>query len=360
MRIRILSGVSIAALLFTAGVTNAAPRYIAGTGGVLNPSVTLNFERGPIAVRAIGEADGTATTVTTVGNPFTIPAGAQEISGMQERAFPTFAFVAQNSFDYATTQPFSERLEPGQGAAAAGPIAFCPPQADPNPLNGNLACTAFTNPGTGNYTIRIGIDQRPGGVAFGGTLRLARNITNSNVWFGKPPFLPLGNTTGMQRVSKQPNSAVDLWTPGQENFAFNTNINDKGPQYSAMLTPLGKIASLTAGPFPPTGVNDPVDRGWGFKMTTGVVTGSDDYPPLGTATPFFLFGTTGDDTVTPGGEIRNIVLIGGGVSLSGASGSLFNRIQVLDMSLAVPEPVQMGGLAAGALGLLALAWVRRR
>ncbi len=369
MRVGILStvvGLSSAVLL-TASVTNAAPRYISGTGGVLNPSTGSSpFERGPIQVSAIGEADGTATNATSVGNPFTVPMGAIEIAGHQERAFPTFAFVVQNSFDYATTQPFSERLEPGAGAAAAGPINFCPPQADPDPLNGNLACTAFTAPGTGNYTVRIGIDQRrdgggtPLGVAFGGTLRLARNITNSNVWFGKPPFLPLGNTTGMQRASKQPNSAVDIWTPGQENFGFNTNGNVKGPQYSVMLTPSGKAASVTAGPFPATGTDDPPDRGWGFKMTTGAVTGSDVYPPLGGATPFFFFASTGNDTVTPSGEIRNIVLIGGGVSLSGASGSLFNRVQVLDIAMVVPEPAQAGGLAAGLAGILALAWARRQ
>lgn len=372
-RIGILGAVAgCSALLLTASVSNAAPRYISGVGGVLNPSVSAgNYERGPIKVSALGVADGTATNVTTVANPFTIPINALNIDGQQLRAFPTFAFVAQNSFSYMTTQPFSERLEPGGGAAAAGAINFCPPQGDPDPLNGNLACTAFNNPGVGNYNARIGIDQRrttttmgapgaPIGVAFGGTLRLARNIINSNVWFGKPPFLALGNTTGMQRVSKQPNSAVDLWTPGQENFGFNTNVNDKGPQYSAMLTSQGKILSLTAGPFAPTGSNDPVDRGVGFKMTTGVVSGSDIYPPIGASTPFYFFQSTGDDTVTPGGEIRNIVLIGGGFALSGASGSLFNRVQVLDIAMVVPEPAQAGGLAAGLVGIIALAWMRRR
>lgn len=361
-----LSG--LAAALIAGGQAEAAPRYMGGVGGIANASVSGSntWERGPFQVSTIVANDSPLTNMTAPGNAFTIPIGALGISGMQLRSFPSFVFVAQNSFSYMTSQPNAERLQNGQGAAAAGPINFCPPQADPNPLNGNLACGDWQNPGVGNYEIRMGIDRRrtgggtPIGGAFGGTLRLARNVTSSNVWFAKPPFLPLGNTTGTQRVSKQPNSAIDTWTPGRTNFAFGTNVNAKGPQYSAMLTAMGKIATLTpSGPFPPTGVNDPVDRGWGFKMTTGVISGSDESPALGTGTPFFSFITTGNDTVTTGGQVRNIVLVGGGIALSGASGSLFERIQILDVVMAVPEPATMAGLGMGLAALLAFARARR-
>lgn len=365
---RLLAVGGAVAALIASGNAQAAPRYMGGVGGVQNASVAgaNTWERGPIRVSTMVANDAAGTTMTAVGNAFTIPVGAFGISGMQLRSFPTFVFVAQNSFSYMTTMPFSERLANGQGAAATAPINFCPPQADPNSLNGNLNCLDWENPGAGNFQIRVGIDRRrtgggtPIGGAFGGTLRLARNVINSNVWFGKPPFLVLGDVTGMQRVSKQPNSAVDLWTPGRPNFAFGSNPNPKGPQYSAMLTAVGgKIASLTAGPFPPTGMDDPVDRGWGFKMTTGVVSGSDAFPPLGGGIPNFSYVTTGDDTVTPNGEVRNIVLVGGGLALSGASGSLFERIQILDVVMAVPEPSAMLGLGIGLAGLLAFARARR-
>jgi hypothetical protein len=52
-------------------------------------------------------------------------------------------------------------------------------------------------------------------------------------------------------------------------------------------------------------------------------------------------------------------MIGGSIALSGASGQLFNRLNVLEISLAVPEPATSAALAAGMLGLLALARVRR-
>jgi PEP-CTERM motif len=364
---RLLALSGLAAALIAGGQAQAAPRYMGGRGGIANASVSGNntWERGPVRVSTIVANDSPSTDMTAAGNAFTMPVGAMALTGMNLRFFPTFVFVAQNSFSFMTTLPQAERLENGQGAAATAPINFCPPKNDPNPLNGNLNCLDWANPGDPNYRIRMGIDRRrtaggdPIGGAFGGTLRLARNVTSSNVWFAKPPYLALGNLTGMQRVSKQPNSAVDIWTPGRTNFAFGTNINAKGPQYSAMLGTQGQIASLTAGPFPATGVNDPVDRGWGFKMTTGVISGSDQSPALGGGIPFFSFATTGDDTVTAGGQVRNIVLVGGGIALSGASGSLFERLQILDVVMAVPEPATLAGLGMGFAALLAFARVRR-
>ena len=193
---RLLALSGLAAALIAGGQAQAAPRYMGGTGGIANASVSGNntWERGPVQVSTIVANDSPSTDMTAAGNAFTIPVGAMALTGMNLRFFPTFVFVAQNSFSFMTTLPQAERLENGQGAAAIAPINFCPPKDDPNPLDGNLNCVDWANPGDPNYRIRMGIDRRrtaggdPIGGAFGGTLRLARNVTSSNVWFAKPPY----------------------------------------------------------------------------------------------------------------------------------------------------------------------------
>jgi hypothetical protein len=349
------------ALMMTLGSTaNAAARYAFGQVGINNPSVTggtANFERGPGAIGAQVSATGTDTVMTVPGRAFTLPAGAADFSGFDLNSFPGFAIVAQNSFSFMTTQPFAESFMAGGGAAAGGAIDFCPPQQPATPLQGNLSCPIWNNPGAGNYTVAIHIAQRPGGVAFGGTLRLMRNLTNSFNWFALPPFIPLGNTTQLQEVTKAPNPVNLFWEPGLPNYGFISDINYSGTHFNARLTTMGKIASLVSTLTTGTQVGPSKDIGWGFKMTTGAISGSDVYPPVGVTTPFFVFQTTGSDTVTPSGNIRNIVLLGGSISRSGKFGSLFNRISILD--IAVPEPATLGGLAAGMFGLLALGRVRR-
>jgi hypothetical protein len=53
-------------------------------------------------------------------------------------------------------------------------------------------------------------------------------------------------------------------------------------------------------------------------------------------------------------------MIGGAIAFSGASGQLFNRLNILEVNVApVPEPALTAALAAGMLGLIALARVRR-
>jgi hypothetical protein len=307
--------------------------------------------------------------------------------GHQQRAFPTFAFVVQNSFSFMTTQSLPEQFAPQGGAAALNSINFCPPTADPNGLNGNLNCPGYSNPGAGNYAAFMGIDQikspqTPSGTktanAFGGTLRMGRHVTQAAVWFGKPPFCAnppdpsLGPGGCVQIVSRQPNSAPDSpWTPGQTNYKFVGGLNPAGPWYEAWLTtskaqvstlldctPLPCVPASPAPTIMAPGPNNPDDIAFGFKMTTGIVSGSDIYPPVGPNTPYFTFVSTGKDTISAGGH-RNIVMIGGSIALSGASGQLFNRLNVLEISLAVPEPATSAALAAGMLGLLALARMRR-
>ena len=73
----------------------------------------------------------------------------------------------------------------------------------------------------------------------------------------------------------------------------------------------------------------------------------------------FFFSRRGTDTVTTGGNERNIVLLGGGVAADPDSGNSFFRIMDLRMTLNVPEPTAALGLFAGA-GALAMIARRRR
>ena len=115
-------------------------------------------------------------------------------------------------------------------------------------------------------------------------------------------------------------------------------------------------------------------QGWGFKMTTGAISGSDPYPfgPVNTTvmgTPFnpivgtqpasqgFFFSRQGGDEITSGGN-RNIVLLGGGLAVDPNSGNSYFRISALRMNLVVPEPAAGLGLLVGAGALAGL--VRRR
>ena len=195
---------------------------------------------------------------------------------------------------------------------------------------------------------------------FGGTLKLARDSDPAIVWFAQQPWITLMNTTKIADFSRKPNTNTNPWTPGRTNFFFQKQANIKGPIYSGMVTYVsagesGKLASVMYKG--PATLIRPDSRMWGFKMTTGVVSGSDNNPA---ATSFLM---TGHDTMTGTGTsaVRNLVLVGGAVTTS-AGGSnilLFHRVSVMDLTI-VPEPAQVAGLAAGALGLLGLARWRRR
>ena len=135
---------------------------------------------------------------------------------------------------------------------------------------------------------------------------------------------------------------------------------------------------------------DKPGQAWGFKLTTGTISGSDLGPKfssktVGTGmtamggigavgTPFapaaitppashagFFFTRMGDDTVSGTGanQVRNLVLIGGSVVTDPDSANIFNRITSLRMRLQVPEPSAALGLIAGVGGLVALARRRR-
>ncbi len=387
-KVRVLEVVIALAMLFAASTAYAGTRAALGVGGVQNPSVAgaNSWERGPMWVNTNVTIPGSGAS-TSPGKTFTLPPGNMILTGHNQRAFPTFAFVAQNSFSFMTTQPYAEQFKAGGGAAALNSIQFCPPLNNAT-NDGNLSCPGYSNPGIGNRPAFIGIDQvkspqtplgTPAANAFGGTLRMGRNVSQAAVWFGKPPFCPnppstaLGPNGCVQIVSKQPNSGFENWTPGLTNYEYITGQNPNGAWWNAWLTtnkaqistlldcsgascvPAGSAAPTIMAPVP---TNNPNDVAWGFKMTTGIVSGSDIYPPVGPNTPYFTFVSTGQDTTTGGGE-RNIVMIGGSIALSGASGSLFNRVSQLQLTLEVPEPATSAALAAGMLGLIALARLRR-
>jgi hypothetical protein len=112
-------------------------------------------------------------------------------------------------------------------------------------------------------------------------------------------------------------------------------------------------------------------------MTTGDVEGSDPFPfglvitsAVPPGTPFapnvgtqptgagFFFTRMGTDAVS--GTNRNLVLVGGGISVDPNSGNAFFRITDLRLDMKVPEPAMGIGLVAGAGALVALARRRRR
>lgn len=373
---RFLSIAAAAVMLLAGGTAQSAVRYAAGNNGIINPSTTDSVELGPWRISENVNTSGVTASPLQVGQRVTFAGGNTDPavrtrfqSGPINRVFGPFVFVAQNTKTITSTRPDPVILSQGGGAGSPVSIAFCPPIDDPNPMNGNLNCSTTGMAGPGTHNIALNIAKTGNNNGFGGVYNLVRNVS-AGVWFAKSPFVPLMNTTLTQVVSYQDNDQDTPWPGGQDNFHVASRVRVKGFRYRALLTNRtgtedpnstlhGGIATLLNPNSPTTPLPDPpvTDMEWGFRLTTGVVSGSDMLPD---PTSFI---TTGKDTVTPSGNVRNLVLVGGGIatSFTSGNGSLFNRNMVMKFSLVnVPEPGTLGALGAGVIGLAGLARIRRR
>jgi hypothetical protein len=357
-----------------------------------------------------------ATTGTFVGRGVSLAQSQLNRTGFEFRDFPAFANVGQVSKSFMTIQnaaTFATGMGalancPGDGCTASGAgtaISFCPPNAH-NPTApapgtvgaqiGNWGCGSWqAGAGGGDRFLRLAISNTSGRPNFGGTLKILRNHI-MNVWrVQAQPSTP--NAADAEVTRSFMNIGPLTWPGGDDNFHFNALGGNLGPRLVARLNANGAIAQTfgcangigTPGtPYIPNQaqpvlgnncgtapVNNPPGQDWGFKMTTGTISGSDPYPfglvvTTVAGTPFnptfaaqpaslgFFFSRKGDDSITTGGN-RNLVMVGGGLSVDPTSGNAFFRDTHLSMNLRpVPEPAAALGLLVGG-GLLA-GLVRRR
>jgi len=423
----LLLGLAIVGLIVpTAG---AATRSMTGT--LMVDNVDSGIEGGPgVFGRKVGgvgprtfpptdgaktiSVDGT-TASTFVGRQVTIPSNVLNFSGLAFRDFPAFSNVGQVTKTFMSVQQQATFAEnngalgacPGPGCTAAGAgtaISWCPPVAH-NPTApapgtvgapvGNWDCPSWpAGAGGGDRFLRIAVSNASGRNNFGGTFSLLRNFTQ-NVW--RVPVQPSTPNASDAEATRSFMLLVNqAWTPGRTNFDYTGLGGNNGPRVFARLNGNGAIQStfgctngvgtpggsfMQGSPIPNVGSNCGTDpnpnatgQGWGFKMTTGTISGSDPYPfglvvtTIG-GTPFnpnfgtqpasagFFFSRMGTDSVS--GTNRNLVLLGGGVAVDPDSGNAFFRIGDLRMNMSVPEPATSLGLLAGAGALLALARRRR-
>ncbi|MEZ4331942.1 MAG: PEP-CTERM sorting domain-containing protein [Myxococcota bacterium] len=421
-----------------ASITHAIPRNMTGALGVQIPSNTIpnGWASGPaVAGKKQGiyppttgyltvEVAGT-TAGTFAGRPVTLDADKLVADVSRFRDFPDFPNVGHVTFTNMDRQAAATFMNgggalafcPGPGCFGNGTgtaISWCPPLAD-NPASpapgtvgnpiGNWNCTSYAAPGVGNRRGVIRISNDPGSSHFGGVLSILRNI-RTTVW--RVPVQPSTPMANDAQVIRDYGSVMNVpWSAGLENFQYTSNPGLPGPRLFARLNSRGAVQSTFGcangigtvgqvfpgldadpenGPFNPIVVpgNDcgtatqgaPPGQGWGFRMTTGTISGSDDFPffdeTTALGTPFnpnrviltaadgFFFTRMGGDSVTGTGTnaVRNLVLLGGSVSVDPGSGNVFNRIATVRMRLQVPEPASALGLLVGSGLLLALA--RRR
>ena len=139
--------------------------------------------------------------------------------------------------------------------------------------------------------------------------------------------------------------------------------NPPGAYFSVYLNPaLGSVQSFKS-PNNAVGTRteDVFDSGWGFKFTTGVISGSDGTPGFQQCdgNDCFFWVDAGYDMATSVSAARNIVMVAGAVARStGSGGNLFHRVG--KMHLVIPEPSSALGLAACLVALLGIATLRQR
>jgi len=433
-RIAVLPLAAAAAVVLTtfvlASTAGAAARNMIGSIFVENPSAGFTLLPGVYGRKVGGlgpnlfpPTDGVpvvdvlgTTTGTSVGRQVTVPASVLNRNGVAFRDFPSFGNVAQLTKTFMTVQQapatFAENQGalaecPGDGCTASGAgtqINWCPPlthnTAAPAPGTvaakiGNWDCPGFGSAGAEQRRMRMTISNVSGRPNFGGTLTLLRDFTQ-NLW--RVPGAPSSPDAQDAQATRSVRFINIPWPGGLPNFEFGAESRNPGPRVFAQLNANGAIAAtfgcvngvgtpggsymqgvVNTNPGSNCGTNTgPQSPGqdWGFKMTTGVVSGSDDYPfglvvTTIAGTPFnptftnvpaslgFFFSRHGGDSITGSGN-RNIVLIGGGLSVDPGSGNAFFRMTDLRMNLSVPEPATGLGLIAGAGMLVGFARRRRQ
>jgi len=422
------SGLVMVALLAAASPGHARSATMYGAIGVVNPEVAPPdqldsrlgaFGKGwgvlpPTAgVRTI-DAIGT-TLITSAGRALALAAGRLNFQGADQRAFPAFPDVAQVTQTFMSVQPAATFMAgggalafcPGPGCNASGmgtAISFCPPLAR-DPLHpapgtamapiGNWNCTFYPSAGPSIRGIRIAISNSPGAPHFGGTLRLLRS-QRATIWrVLEAPSTPMAY--GVVERAWRTGTAASV--AGGENFGYATFPEQNGPHLLARLGAGGMVTATAgcangvgtvgvgktfmrpglAGPYVPiigpgNGCGTEPGPGaaghaYGFRLTTGTISGSDFFPFLDattmSGTPFnprfqprsfgqgLFFTRMGRDVLAGSGvaAVRNLAMIGGGIAYDPESGSAYFRLLDLRMGIFVPEPQ---GAAAPITGIAAL------
>lgn len=367
MKLRHLSLLS--AFLWIALESAAIAAPITGSMQLYNPSAGTTRTKVNGGQTAVTSGTGAARTIQLEADFF-------KTTGFNQRTFPDFPPVAQNSEIYSTTQ-LAETFRPGSGAGAEGSIFFCPRIEE---------CTDFNNATVPGGQLLLGI--APGANAYGGTFRLLRHLKNgSGAWFvvnfgAETPTLAFNpNPRGIDYTDVTPsgmrtgetfNTPMSVWPGGGTNFRILSDPNPRAQIYSGMIAPTVGTGTTKTGGFitslgdfigtAPTSVNDGVSTA--FKMTTGTVFVSDATPVQGTSMTTgggtinlpFTSSTAGFDNRNASG-VGNIQLVAGGIAYGGSTGNTFFRNTRLHF--VVPEPATHAALAAGLMGMLGLARLRR-
>lgn len=435
-RVELIAIEALIALSVLAGAAGAVTRSMTGSVSVMFPGevAPFQFDAGPVVFgRKQGAYPPTkgaetievlgSTTSTHPGRTVQVAPHKLDFAGSSYRDFPQFLAVANTTrVDFgsqlsATFRNGSGALAfcPGAGCTAGGlgtQIEWCPPLV-PNSLNpapgtnfarvGNWSCTKHSNPGPGNRNGRIRIVNGDDAPRFGGLLNILRSYRRA-IWLVRSQ-----PSTSMASDAEVVRQFLDIrsrnLTPGRNNFGFTGNLRQAGPRVYARLNARGAVEQTFGctngignpgapylGPPGPNGPFDPIvvpgnncgtmpasavsTQAWGFRLTTGTISGSDAFPfllsettALGTpfnprvvprppGSPGFFFTRMGQDQVT--GTVRNLVLVGGSVVVDPFSANVFNRILSVRMRLQAPEPAEATGVLVGTGGVLVAARMTRR
>jgi len=265
---------------------------------------------------------------------------------------------------------------------------------------GNWQCTSYSVAGPGRRGIRLAISNSPSAANFGGTLRLLRN-QRATIWrVLEPPMTPMA----LAVVERAWRTGAFNEAAGGPNFALQSLPERNGPHLLARLGARGDVTetfgcangvgSVGAGKtfmlpawnvprVPITGPGNDCDTDpapavpghvFGFRMTTGTLSGSDFFPLLDATTrlgtpfaPVFVerpfgqgmfFTRMGMDSANT--HTRNIVMLGGGIAFDPESGNAFFRVLDLRLLLQVPEPATSSALLSAVVFIAACARSHRR